>query len=70
MTCSLSFCKVSLVDYFAAHALQGLMANGITIDIKEDVVGIARARVAYVMADAMMAAKAERASSNKKEATK
>lgn len=49
---------MALRDYFAAAALQGMTAApGATIDIGGQNLGINRAKLAYALADAMIAAR-------------
>lgn len=48
---------MSLRDYFAAAAMQGMLASGITVDIDGDYMFERRAGVAYALADAMLAAR-------------
>lgn len=49
---------MTLRDYFAAKALQGMIAGAdFTIDIDGPMLGIGRAKIAYAMADAMLAAR-------------
>jgi len=45
---------MTLLDYFAAKAMQGMIANGITIDIDKDIPFETRAGVAYLIAKAML----------------
>jgi hypothetical protein len=49
----------TLRDYFAAAALQGILANPTTVagGATWDVVGAEVAKVAYIVADAMLAAR-------------
>ncbi len=52
--------EVSLRDRFAGQLMAAIIgAPDAKIDIKHDVVGIDRARFAYVLADAMMKARNE-----------
>ena len=46
---------MTLRDYFAANAMQGMIASGITTDIDGEYVFQRRAKMAYVVADAMIA---------------
>lgn len=48
---------MTLRDYFAAKAMQGMVANGTTIDIDGAYLFEARATTAYVIADAMLKAR-------------
>lgn len=50
--------SLTIRDSFAAAALQGMMANGITIDIDGDYMFQKRAEVCFAIADAMLKARA------------
>lgn len=54
-----AYSGMTLRDWFAGQALAGMVASGITIDMDGDVLGIGRARTAYALADAMIAARCE-----------
>lgn len=46
-----------LRDYFAAKAMQGMVASGCTIDVDKDIPFLTRATTAYAIADAMLRAR-------------
>ena len=48
---------MTLRDYFAAKALQGMVASGVTVDIDGEYLFQKRAATAYAIADAMLAAR-------------
>ena len=43
-------------EYFAAMAMQGMIANGVTIDVDKDYVFKTRAQTCIIMADALIKA--------------
>ena len=48
---------MTLRDYFAAKAMQGMIASGVTVDIDKEYIFQTRAETAYAIADAMMKAR-------------
>lgn len=46
-----------LRDYFAAKAMEGMLAAGVTVDIASGPPFAARARTCYAIADAMLEAR-------------
>lgn len=50
---------LTIRDYFAAKAIQGMLAGGCTLDIAGEILGEKRAQTAYAIADAMLAERAK-----------
>lgn len=50
----------SLRDHFAGLAMQGMIAEGARIPITDEMLGLSLAKIAYALADAMLAARENR----------
>lgn len=50
---------MTMRDYFAAKAMQGIISSGCTVDIDGDYIFQKRAKTAYLIADAMIKAREE-----------
>ena len=56
---------MDLRDHFAGLAMQGMLSNGVTIDIDKSMPFLTRAKAAYMIADAMMEARKQNEDTDK-----